>query len=178
MSERQRHNLIWIDYLFTYSQQKYSLCGFGEIQRDFPCSQVLMVKKKFFLAITWLLEGLSKQSLGFVNSEGYLAIEASRWRLSRTTCYGNAFAARTGLSVCPLCVSPSHTNTHILRLTWSDQGWEALCSFFPLERCSQLSHFPSDLPSPSEQNSWTGESFPAGPDPSCKKMTHLLKKLG
>lgn len=29
-----------------YSQQKYSLCGFGEIQRDFPFSQVLMVKNK------------------------------------------------------------------------------------------------------------------------------------
>lgn len=36
MSETQLHNLIWIHYLFTYSQQKYSLCGFGEIQRDFP----------------------------------------------------------------------------------------------------------------------------------------------
>lgn len=29
----------------------------------------------FFLASGWLLEGLSKQSLGFVNSRGYLAIE-------------------------------------------------------------------------------------------------------
>ncbi len=35
-------------------------------------------------------------------------------------------------------------------------------------------HSPQTLPS--EQNSWTGEGFPAGPDLSCKKMTHLLKK--
>lgn len=76
------------------------LCvAFGEIQRGFPFSQVSTVKTKsepdVFLGITWLLEGLSKQSLGFVNSQGYLAIKASRWRLSRTTCYGNAFALRT-----------------------------------------------------------------------------------
>lgn len=75
------------------------LCvAFGEIQRGFPFSQVSTAKTKsepdVFLGITWLLEGLSKQSLGFVNSEGYLAIKASRWRLSRTTCYGNAFAVR------------------------------------------------------------------------------------
>ena len=35
-SETSLHKLRLIHYLFTYSQQKYSLCGFGEIQRDFP----------------------------------------------------------------------------------------------------------------------------------------------
>lgn len=74
------------------------LCVLGKFSMTFssPRSQWLKTKVslKFLLAITWLLEGLSKQSLGFVNSEGYLAIEASRWRLSQTTCYGNAFAVR------------------------------------------------------------------------------------
>lgn len=88
-----------------------------------------------------------------------------------------------------LCVSLPYIHTS-LWLTWSEQGWEeALCSFSPLSAAlnSPLCllpfspiltphHSPQILPS--EQNSWTGEGFPAGPDLSCKKMTHLLKKLG
>lgn len=163
----------------------------------FPRSRWLKTKVslKFFLAITWLLEGLSKQSLGFVNSEGYLAIAASRWRLSQTTCYGNAFAVRTGWKYSgpdslshSLCLSPMPTHTS-LWLTWSEQGWEEafLLMFSPL----RVSFSTPPLPPPpiltphhspqtlsSEHNSWTGEGFPAGPDLSCKKMTHLLKKLG
>lgn len=46
MSETWLHNFALIHYLFMYSQQKYSLCGFGEIQRDFPFSQVSTVKDK------------------------------------------------------------------------------------------------------------------------------------
>lgn len=87
---------------------------------SFPRSQWLKTKVslKFLLAIAWLLEGLSKQSLGFVNSEGYLAIEASRWRLRQTTCYGNAFAVRavwkySDPSTLSLSPSPSHTHTHL-----------------------------------------------------------------
>ena len=88
-----------------------------------------------------------------------------------------------------LSVSLSHAHTHTdtsLWLTWSEQGWEeALCYIFPLWAPPPLSLSPPYWPphhspqtSPSEQNSWTGEGFPAGPDLSCKKMTHLLKKLG
>lgn len=160
----------------------------------FPRSRWLKTKVSvgFFLAVTWLLEGLSKQSFGFVNSEGYLAIEASRWRLSQTTCYGNAFAVRPGWKYPgpgslsrSLRLSPVHTHTS-LRLTWSEQGWEeALCSFSPLSappafsrRSPVLTPHHSPQTSPSEQNSWTGEGFPAGLDLSCTKMTHLLKKLG
>lgn len=86
-------------------------------------------------------------------------------------------------------LSPIHTHTSFW-LTWLEQGWEKRSLLiFPFECCSQFPlcllpvfpiltshHSPHTLPS--EQNSWTGEGFPAGPDLSCIKMTHLLKKLG
>ncbi len=67
----------------------------GKFSVTFPFPRSWRLKTKvslwFSLAITWLLEGLSKQSFGFVNSEGYLAIEASRWRLSQTVLPGKLF---------------------------------------------------------------------------------------
>lgn len=141
------------------------------------------------MAVTWLLEGLSKQSLGFVNSEGYLAIEASRWRLSQTTCYGNAFAVRTGWkqsgpdSLFSLSVSLSHAYTHIFMVNMVGARMRRSYIFPPLS-ASPLSLSPHIDP-PSLSPDFTlrtkqldrREGFPAGPDLSCKKMTHLLKKL-
>jgi len=174
----------------------------GKFSVTFPLPRSRWLKTKvglkFFLAITWLLEGLSKQSLGFVNSEGYLAIEASRWRLSQTTCWGNAFAVRTGWkysgpnSTFSLAVSLSHTHTHthtqthVFMVNMVGAGktlahflWAPLSTLFlppPLSPKHTPHHSPQTLPS--EPNSWTGEGFPAGPDLSCKKMTHLLKNPG
>lgn len=51
--------------------------------------------KKLLLASGQLLEFLSKQSLCFVNSRGYLTITASRCFVRWTTCYGNAFSVRS-----------------------------------------------------------------------------------
>lgn len=87
-----------------------------------------------------------------------------------------------------LCVSPIHTHIFMVNMVGARMRRSPLL-VFPFECCSQLPlcllpfspiltphHSPQTLPS--EQNSWTGEGFPAGPDLSCKKMTHLLKKLG
>lgn len=89
-----------------------------------------------------------------------------------------------------LSVSLSHTCTHIFMVNmvgtrmrrnpllifplWALLSTPPLPP--PLSPILTPHHSPQTLPS--EQNSWTGEGFPAGPDLSCKKMTHLLKKLG
>lgn len=156
---------------------------------SFPRSQWLKTKVslKFLLAITWLLEGLSKQSLGFVNSEGYLAIEASRWRLSQTTCYGNAFAVRvvwkySDPSSLFLLLPPIHTHIFMANMI----GAKKEKPFKHSSKTSPLSlslspmltphHSPQTLPT--EQNSWTGRAFLQVQIYHVKRMTHLLKKRG
>lgn len=56
-------------------------------------------KTELLLEAEWLLEALSKQSFGSVNSGAYLAITASRCFMSQTTCYGNAFSLSLILSL-------------------------------------------------------------------------------
>lgn len=87
-----------------------------------------------------------------------------------------------------LCVSLSHEYTQIFMVNMVKDEKKP-SAHFPLgaplstpPRPPFLSpiltphHSPYTLPS--EQNSWTGEGFPAGPDLSCKEMTYLLKILG
>lgn len=93
-----------------------------------------------------------------------------------------------------MCVSLPyiHTHTHIFMVSMvgGKDEVEALCSFSPLSASLNSHLTPSCLlphiDPPSLSPDFTlrtkqldkGEGFAAGPDLSCKKMTHLLKKLG
>lgn len=86
-----------------------------------------------------------------------------------------------------VCLSLIHTHSS-LWLRWAEQGWEeALCSFYPLSVAldsPRPSSFPHIDPPPLSSDfalrtkQLDREGFPAGPDLSCKKMTHLWKKVG
>lgn len=177
-------NALFIDLLVI-------LCGFGgnSAWHSSPPpslgSQWLKttVSLVFLLAITWLLEGLSKQSLGFVNSKAYLAIKASRWRLSQTTCYGSVFA---GLKLFrPQLVSSLsgflfHTYKHIFTADMAEGSMKSKPSvYFPLWLLCQGDFPSSPLPFSEHQipppttplpkelsldfvcwtNHWTGRAF-------------------
>lgn len=91
--------------------------------------------------------------------------------------WAETFMLRSSLSV-------SHSHRWIytsLYLTWSDRGWFYSLLSTPtssrhLYTDNPRSHSPQTLTS--EQNSWSERGLTAGPDLSCRKMTHLLKKPG
>lgn len=171
--------------LFIYIFPVLCVLGKFSMTFSFPRSQWLKTKVslKFLLAITWLLEGLSKQSLGFVNSEGYLAIEASRWRLSQTTCYGNAFAVRAVWKYSDpgslfLLLPPIHTQANMIGAK-KEKPFKHSSNFpsvsFPLPHVDPPSLSP-DFARRTKQ--LDREGFPAGPDLSHKKDDTSFEETG
>lgn len=119
-------------------------------------------KTELLLEAEWLLEALSKQSFGFVNSGAYLAITASRCFMRQTTCYGNAFSLSLILSLFLL------RRRFLLSQT---QSW-------PLREDIHLylSSFSQAHTCPLDKTAGRCASFTAGPAYRCRKKLMGEKK--